>query len=140
MTLVETLRHARTRFECLAEDFNKAGDTVSWAMCSVDAGMMDKAIAALGDSVVVPQPIVTAPKDGTLVDLFHKEFGRHADCYWGRPDHVCGEAGQYCDSDWHGLAEGWVCGTFNECLDAEDFTHWMPRPAAPAATPQDSTP
>lgn len=42
----EALYHAQARFECLAEDFDKAGDITSWAMCNVDAGMMFKALAA----------------------------------------------------------------------------------------------
>jgi hypothetical protein len=42
----ETLEHARVRFECLAEEFDKAGDNVSWAMCSVDAERMSRALAA----------------------------------------------------------------------------------------------
>ena len=78
------------------------------------------------------QEITTAPKDGTLVDLWHSEFGRHADCYWGFPEHCCGEAGRYCDSEWHRLEAGWVDGTLNESLDASDFTHWHARPAPPA--------
>lgn len=78
------------------------------------------------------QEITTAPKDGTFVDLWHSEFGRHADCYWGFPEHCCGEAGRYCDSEWHRLEAGWVDGTLNESLDASDFTHWHARPAPPA--------
>lgn len=45
----EALEHARARFECLAEEFEKAGDETSWAMCSVDADRMTRALA-------VPQP------------------------------------------------------------------------------------
>lgn len=45
--LREALEHAKTRFECLAEDFEKAGDNVQWAMCSVDAERMGRALAAL---------------------------------------------------------------------------------------------
>jgi hypothetical protein len=39
------LEHARVRFECLAEEFDKAGDNASWAMCSVDAERMSRALA-----------------------------------------------------------------------------------------------
>jgi len=42
----EALRHAQVRFECLADEFEKAGDTASWAMCRVDAGRMFKALSA----------------------------------------------------------------------------------------------
>ncbi|MCJ8139580.1 hypothetical protein [Falsirhodobacter halotolerans] len=76
------------------------------------------------------QAIATAPTDGTVIDLW--DGTRWTDCYWGVPHHDCGEAGRYCDSDWHSLKNGWVCGTFNEALDAEP-THWMPPPPAPAA-------
>jgi len=48
----EALRHAQVRFECLADEFEKAGDTASWAMCRVDAGRMFKALSAL------PKPAV----------------------------------------------------------------------------------
>lgn len=39
------LEHARVRFECLADEFDKAGDNASWAMCSVDAEHMSRALA-----------------------------------------------------------------------------------------------
>lgn len=81
------------------------------------------------------QPIETAPKDGTVIDLWHEEFGREADCYWGLPHHCCGEMGSLCDSDWHSLEPGWV-GTFNEIMSpANAYTHWMPLPPAPDADP-----
>ncbi len=44
--LREALEHARVRFECLADDFEKAGRTVDWAMCSVDAERMNAALAS----------------------------------------------------------------------------------------------
>lgn len=84
------------------------------------------------------QPVETAPKDGTLVDLHHSEWGRHADCYWGFPHHECGEAGRHCDSEWHGLEKGWVDATLNEVLDASEFTHWMSRPPAPALSTEET--
>ena len=81
------------------------------------------------------QPIETAPKDGTVIDLWHEEFGREADCYWGLPHHCCGEMGSLCDSDWHSLEPGWV-GTCNEIMSpANAYTHWMPLPPAPDADP-----
>jgi hypothetical protein len=42
----EALEHARVRFECLAEQFEEAGDTASWAMASVDADRMRAALAS----------------------------------------------------------------------------------------------
>ncbi|GGD30989.1 DUF551 domain-containing protein [Aureimonas glaciei] len=77
------------------------------------------------------QPIETAPKDGTIVDLWHDEFGRNANCYWGVPQHECGEAGRYCDSDWHDTPEGWVDSAYNQTTFLDGFTHWMPLPAPP---------
>lgn len=94
--------------------------------------------SAQQDAQAVPQgwqPIETAPKDGTVIDLWHEEFGREADCYWGLPHHCCGEMGSLCDSDWHSLEPGWV-GTFNEIMSpANAYTHWMPLPPAPDADP-----
>lgn len=81
-------------------------------------------------------PIDSAPKDGTVIDLWHEEFGRQPDCYWGKPHHCCGEAGRYCDSDWHGDPEGWVDSTFNAFVDEFTFdhlTHWRKKPQAPGA-------
>jgi hypothetical protein len=82
------------------------------------------------------QPIETAPKDGTPVDLMI-DGRRHTDCYWGFPSHCCGEAGRYCDSEWHALTEGWVDGTFNEPIGDEDVTHWMTIPAPPSLSATD---
>lgn len=80
------------------------------------------------------QPIESAPLDGTTVDLWHEDLGRHTDHYWGVPSHECGEAGSFCDSDWHSISEGWVDGTFNSLSDEpQGFTHWMPHPKPPAA-------
>ncbi len=83
------------------------------------------------------QPIETAPKDGTVVDLWiGGEFaGRRASCFWGKPSHDCGESGRYCDGDWHDLGEGWV-DDMNMPVDGhEEPTHWMSLPAAPEAAP-----
>lgn len=77
------------------------------------------------------KPIETVPKDGTVIDLWHEEFGRQPDCYWGAPHHECGEAGQYCDSEWHGAPDGWVDSTLNQSTFDDGFTHWMPKPAGP---------
>lgn len=71
----------------------------------------------------------TAPRDGTVIDLFC-EGERWADCYWGLPDHCCGEAGQYCDSDWHRMKHGWIVCSINAPAGLKP-THWRPLPAAP---------
>lgn len=80
------------------------------------------------------QPIETAPKDGTVVDLWSEEFGRQPGCYFGLPSHECGEYGRYCDSDWHNLTPGWV-SDMNEPIWWDDTTHWMPLPEPPKVAP-----
>jgi hypothetical protein len=52
------------------------------------------------------QPIETAPKDGTVIDLWHTEYGRMTDTWWD-------------DGSWV------VTGT------TKGFTHWMMPPEAP---------
>lgn len=79
------------------------------------------------------QDISTAPKDGTVIDVWRDDGGRDT-VFWGMPHHDCGEMGKYCDSDWHRIrAPGWVCNTFHEFVgrNHNPFTHWMPVPAAP---------
>ncbi len=79
------------------------------------------------------QPIETAPKDGTVIDLWHEEFGRWASCNWGLPDHTCGEMGSLCDSDVHSMDEGWVTDLNEITFPASEYTHWMPLPKPPEA-------
>lgn len=78
-------------------------------------------------------PIETAPKDGTVIDLWSNEFGRQPDCFWGKREHHCGEDGQYCDSDWHSEPEAWVDSAQNN-QTFDDITHWRPLPASPGAS------
>lgn len=59
--LRDVLKHAQTRFECLAEDFTKAGEDVDRAMCETDAELMAAALSALA---CIP--------DGTDVDAAAK--------------------------------------------------------------------
>jgi len=54
------------------------------------------------------QPIETAPKDGTIVDVWHDQYGRIVDTWWDD-----------CWAPWD--REG----------DTEHFTHWMPVPEPP---------
>ncbi|TCQ80007.1 hypothetical protein EDF68_10352 [Ochrobactrum sp. BH3] len=75
-------------------------------------------------------PIETAPKDGTVIDLWSSEFGRQPDCFWGKREHHCGEAGQYCDSDWHSEPDAWIDSAQNT-QTFDDITHWRPLPASP---------
>ena len=72
------------------------------------------------------QPIETAPKDGTRMDLWAKswlpafdrfESKRFADCYWRQQDVIMGG----WKAAWIGVSSDWLP------------THWMPLPDAPAA-------
>lgn len=63
------------------------------------------------------QPMATAPKDGTVIDVWREEFGRHADLYWGKDS--------YSD------AEGWICSVSDDQISAHGFTHWRFPPAGP---------
>ena len=80
--------------------------------------------------------IESAPKDGTIIDVWREE-GLRETVYWGFRPHNCGEMGQYCDSDWHSEKHpGWVCCTFGEYVGGKHnpFTHFMTLPEAPKET------
>ncbi|MBB5770833.1 hypothetical protein HNP47_000802 [Brevundimonas vesicularis] len=62
------------------------------------------------------QDISTAPKDGTVVDLFYPERGRLTDATWG-------------PTGW-GRHE-WRGSHTVRMIPSEKPTHWMPFPAAP---------
>lgn len=57
------------------------------------------------------QPIETAPRDGTPVDLWHKSGGRIPETWWDAEDQC------------------WSCA-----MDDTDMTHWMPMPSPPAVS------
>ena len=84
-------------------------------------------------SATVWQPIETAPKDGTRIDVWlSKSRRRVTNCYWGRPSHTCGENEGYCDSCPD--RDGWVDGEdFMNGYTDEEPTHWMPLPTPPQA-------
>ncbi|MEN5249972.1 hypothetical protein [Brucella pseudintermedia] len=66
-------------------------------------------------------PIESAPKDGTVIDLWSDEYGRLTDCYWGAP--MAYEGGE----------TGWVHAHSNEWAESPDeFVHWRPLPSAPS--------
>lgn len=81
------------------------------------------------------QPIDTAPKDGTTIDLWiMTQWGsfRLPDCKWGVSDwHRAGEEGwifeRRDDSEPHRDAWNDVCYVYGE----ENPTHWMPLPEPP---------
>lgn len=95
----------------------------------------DWLLAALSSQPVADGwlPIETAPKDGTVIDLWSSEFGRQPDCFWGKREHHCGEAGQYCDSDWHSEPDAWIDSAQNT-QTFDDITHWHPLPASPRSS------
>lgn len=69
------------------------------------------------------QPIETAPKDGTKVDIVAKvwlpafdrfEYERFPDCWWTAGDSMVNRR-----AHWMNVSDGWRP------------THWMPRPPLP---------
>lgn len=63
------------------------------------------------------KPIETAPKDGTVIDLFYENYGRVTDCKW------CNN--KWSDKDDYG---GHISSI---SLPHENPTHWMNIPEAP---------
>lgn len=87
---------------------------------------MDGSVAGESDETKSSgwQPIETAPKDGTRVDLYGSRSGkprRFTNAWWA-------------EDCWGGQ----LLGTHSWCFDQRDvygkfeFTHWMPLPAPPA--------
>lgn len=65
------------------------------------------------------QTIDTAPKDGTIVDLFVNGF-RETDCFWGESS-----SAMFGQKEWVKTNdEGWTLWVGNP-------THWMPLPTSP---------
>lgn len=65
------------------------------------------------------QPIETAPRDGTRVDLWSVQFGRYPNASWDTiydPPDTCG----WTDANHHG-----------SIAEAGPFTRWMPLPEPP---------
>lgn len=76
--------------------------------------------AAIG---AIWQPIETAPKDGTLIDLWMPGEGRLADCYWSTDgDEEAYWFQRYAES-------GSAFSIWN--IDNKP-SHWMPKPEAPS--------
>ncbi|MGH6775924.1 MazG-like family protein [Brucella tritici] len=68
------------------------------------------------------RPISSAPKDGTVIDLWSDEYGRLTDCYWGAP--MAYEGGE----------TGWVHAHSNEWAESPDeFVCWRPLPTHPSS-------
>jgi hypothetical protein len=78
------------------------------------------------------QPIETAPKDGTIIDLW-AEGQRHTDCEWGQLDWEISYWGWPKDSvGWCEWSERYSCNGH-----VGNATHWMPIPKAPNITTGD---
>lgn len=76
------------------------------------------------------QPIETAPKDGTAIDLWAAQGFRLTSCAWDFVEFSCADGSGsdvqgWTNTEGHGSVEG-----------AGPFTHWMPLPAPPAARVQ----
>ena len=71
------------------------------------------------------QPIETAPKDGTTVDLWHRKHGRITDAWWDTFGHI---TDAWVDNYGGDNQEGWIAFVGDE---GSDFTHWMPIPLPP---------
>lgn len=68
------------------------------------------------------QPIETAPKDGTIIDLWFGEY-RETDCWWQEGCSIHPQAGWYSHA---------LCYGYGDWFDeSEQPTHWMPLPAPP---------
>lgn len=71
------------------------------------------------------QPIETAPKDGTVIDLWSRRFEkRSVDCRWVVENRQLGT---------HCVMDGWKSPGMDRhtCLNPAQFTHWMPLPTPP---------
>jgi hypothetical protein len=78
------------------------------------------------------QPIETAPKDGTLVDIWVTGKGRYTDCRWQ-------EAWTATRGDGKTRPAGWLWLTgydeYSEIFQPAAVSHWMPLPASPTGAP-----
>jgi hypothetical protein len=66
------------------------------------------------------QPIETAPKDGTVIDLWIPGWERFADCHWSKIEPA-----------------GWTSDFGDvvlECTGNTEPTHWMPLPEPPTSS------
>lgn len=75
------------------------------------------------------QPIETAPRDGTTIDLWVSgEFpARYENCYFGKPHHEC--YSQYCDSCPEDMnVDAWRWHFFSQQIKP---SHWRPVPTGP---------
>ena len=69
------------------------------------------------------QPIETAPKDCTHIDIFCRAYGRLTDCHYA------------LDTWWRNTYTSEINGDQLERLDDIEPTHWMPVPTPPKEQP-----
>lgn len=73
------------------------------------------------------QPIDTAPKDGTAIDLFDKWGGRWTGAHWTPPSDII-------SAHWTRFSHGRGRVPVFHRREPREFTHWMPIPKPPAKT------
>ena len=106
MKQTDIVARLRTQIECFGE-YNNAddGDWVAEISLCTDAALeVERLREELRN---MWQPIATAPRDA-IIDVWHKEHCRMTDVWWA-------------DESWSSTGTG-----------DEDFSHWMPIPAAPS--------
>ena len=77
------------------------------------------------------QPIETAPKDGTIIDVWHDRWGRHTDVKWGEYRKYQTEGHLY-----EPVIETWLqmnddYGEWMPICLGGGITHWAPVPMEP---------
>ena len=65
------------------------------------------------------QPLDTAPRDGSKIDVWTENGVRYVDVFWYEGSAFPEGAFVYYDSN------------LRDFIDVDDATHWMPRPAPP---------
>ena len=65
------------------------------------------------------QPLKTAPRDGSKLDVWTENGVRYVDVFWYKGAAFPEGAFVYYDSN------------LRDLIDVDDATHWMPRPAPP---------
>lgn len=94
------------------EVWRRDTDATDLADCYAETMRVFAALEAMGCAVVQGwQPIESAPRDGTVIDLWANGL-RYADAYWD------GGCFSVLDSTGYGV-------------EVDEPTHWMPLPASP---------
>lgn len=95
--------------EALDDAFAEKDNEKSWQYVALAIGEHLNTIrAALLSEVQAWQPILSAPRDGTTIDLWHEGHGRYTNMHW-------------CQNRWEDTNSG---------IEYTGFTHWQPPPPA----------